>query len=108
MPQPFGAGLLAELPVDRVPTVREVARLRIGSSDASAAEVPILGGPGVSNRWLIEQPPPISEHLQAVWQQQGYQLEQTRQFVSVPLADGHRAAVPIDHVQVRFVGREPL
>jgi hypothetical protein len=108
MPGPFDPGALAQLPVDRLPTVREVARLRIGSSDESAAEVPILAGPGVSKRWLIDQPPPISEHLQAVWRQQGYQLQQTRQFVSVPLADGHRAAVPVDHVQLRYVGRKPL
>jgi len=101
-------GAIAGLPTDRAPTVREVARLRIGMSDQAAAEVPILAGPGIGGRWLMEQPPPVSEHDRAVWQRQGYQLEQRRRLVSVPLADGRRAAVPIDHVQVRYIGHDPL
>ena len=85
-----------------------MARLRIGTGGQAAAEVPILAGPGISRRWLLEQPPPVSEHDRAVWQRQGYQLEQRCRLVSVPLADGHRAAVPIDHVQVRYIGHDPL
>ena len=107
-PSRVSPGAIAGLPTDRVPTVREVARLRIGTGDATSAEVPILAGPGMSKRWLVAQPPPVSEHEQALWQRQGYQLEQTRRFISVPLADGRRAAVPVDHVQLRYVGREPL
>ena len=103
-----GPGTIAGLPTDRVPTVREVARLRIGTGDQATAEVPILAGPGISGRWLMEQPPPVSEHDRAVWQRQGYQLEQRRRLVSVPLADGRRAAVPVDHVQVRYIGHDPL
>ena len=101
-------GAIAGLPVNRVPTVREVARLRFGPGDQTAAEIPILAGPGISRRWLLEQPPPVSEHDQALWQRRGYHLEQRRRLVSVPLADGRRAAVPIDHVQVRYVGHDPL
>jgi hypothetical protein len=96
------------LPADRLPTVREVARLRIGTGDAVSAEVPIFAGPAVSQRWLLEQPPPVSEHDRAIWQQQGYELEQQRRLLSVPLADGRRATVPVDHVQVRYVGQVPL
>ena len=105
MPWP---GAITGLPTDRIPTIREVARLRIGTSDQAAAEVPILTGPGIGGRWLMEQPPPVSDHDRAVWQRQGYQLEQRRRLVSVPLADGRRAAVPIDHVQVRYIGHNPL
>jgi hypothetical protein len=106
--EPLRPGSLAGLPTDRLPTVREVARLRIGTGGETPAEVPILAGPGISERWLLEQPAPVSEHDRAVWQRQGYQLQQQRRFVSVLLEDGRRAAVPIDHVQVRYVGRDPL
>ena len=99
---------IAGLPTDRLPTVREVARLRIGTGDAAPAEIPILAGAGVGQRWLLEQPPPFSEHDVAVWERQGYELQQTRRLMSVPLADGRRATVPIDHVQLRYVGRDPL
>lgn len=106
--QPLGPGSIAGLPTDRIPTVREVARLRIGTDDVTSAEVPIFAGPGVSQRWLLEQPPPVSEHDRAMWQRQGYELEQKRRLLSVPLSDGRRATVPVDHVQVRYVGQVPL
>lgn len=106
--EPLHPGSIAGLPTDRLPTVREVARLRIGTGDASSAEVPIFAGPGVSQRWLLEQPPPVSEHDRAIWQRQGYELEQQRRLLSVPLADGRRATVPVDHVQVRYVGQVSL
>jgi hypothetical protein len=95
-------------PLERVPTVREVARLRIGNGDPASAEVPILTGPAIDERWLLEQPPPFSGYGLAVWQRQGYQLDQRRRVVSVPLGDGRQAAVPIDHVQLRYVGHTPL
>jgi hypothetical protein len=102
-PAPFSA-----LPRDRIPTVQEVARLRIGTGDPYSSEVPILAGSGVNPQWLLQQPPPISDHERAMWQRQGYQLDQRRRVVSVPLGDGRRAAVPIDQVQVRYVGQVPL
>jgi hypothetical protein len=102
-PAPF-----SELPRDQIPTVQEVARLRIGTGDPYSPEVPILAGSGVNSRWLLQQPPPISDHERAIWQRQGYQLDQRRRVVSVPLGDGRRAAVPVDQVQVRYVGHVPL
>jgi hypothetical protein len=98
----------SEYPAGRIPTLREVARLRIGTGDPTAPEVPILTGPEIDERWLMEQPPPITEHGLAVWQRQGYQLDQSRRVVAVPLGDGRQAAVPIDQVQLRYVGRTPL
>jgi hypothetical protein len=103
VPAPFVA-----LPRDRIPTVQEVARLRIGSGDPFSSEVPILAGSGVNPRWILQQPPPISDHERAIWQRQGYQLDQRRRVLSVPLGDGRRAAVPIDQVQVRYVGQVSL
>ncbi len=107
-PEPLRPGSIAGLPSDRLPTVREVARLRFGTGDVRAAEVPIFAGPGVSERWLLEQPPPVSERDRALWKRQGYEFQQQRRFLSVPLADGRRATVPVDHVKVHYVGQVPL
>lgn len=105
---PMQPGSIAGLPSDRLPTVREVARLRFDTGDKTSAVVPILAGPGITPRWLLEQPPPVSEHDRAIWQRQGYELEQQRRLLSIPLADGRRATVPVDHVQLRYVGQVPL
>lgn len=105
---PQESALTSALPRDRIPTVQEVARLRIGTGDPYSSGVPILAGSGIDPRWILQQPPPISDHQRAIWQRQGYQLDQRRRVVSVPLGDGRRAAVPIDQVQVRYVGQVPL
>lgn len=95
-------------PAMRLPTVREVARLRIGTGASDSAEIPLFAGPGLDPRLLLEQPPPIPAQGRAAWERRGYQLEQRRRLVSIPLGDGRRAAVPIDQVHVRYVGQDPL
>ncbi len=106
--EPLRPGSIAGLPTERLPTVREVARLRFGGRDGTIAEVPILAGPGINPLWLMEQPPPVSEQEQALLRRQGYELDQQRRLVTVPLADGRRAAVPVDRVRVRYVGQVSL
>ena len=38
-------------------------------------------------RWLLEQPPPIPEHGRTALRRRGYQLEQQRRLISIPLGD---------------------
>jgi hypothetical protein len=90
-----------------IPVVRTVGHLRIGSA-AGAPTVPILAGPGIDEQWVRNQPPPITEHQQALLEQQGYQIDRRRRLITARLADGRRVAVPIDQVQVRYTGIEPL
>ena len=94
-------------PSDLVPPVRMVGRLRIGSADG-APTVPILAGPGIDEQWVRNQPPSITEHQQALLEQQGYQIDRRRRLITARLADGRQVAVPIDQVQVRYTGIEPL
>ena len=39
---------------------------------------------------------------------QGYQVDQRRRFITTTLADGRRVTVPIDQVQIRYTGNNPL
>jgi hypothetical protein len=57
---------------------------------------------------VLDQPAPVSEYGRALWQRRGYELEQRRGIIAVLLGDGRRAAVPVDQVRVRYVGRDPL
>jgi hypothetical protein len=86
---------------------RPVMRLRVGSESAQA-EVPILAGPGINEEWLRNQPPPVNEHSLVVLQQHGYQVDQRRRLITTTLPDGRRVAVPIDQVQIRYTGNNPL
>jgi hypothetical protein len=93
--------------VDPGNEVMMVARLRVGSADAKDA-LPILAGPGINTEWLKNQPPPVSEYGQAILQQHGYQVDQRRRLISATLGDGRRVTVPIDQVQIRYTGNNPL
>jgi hypothetical protein len=58
--------------------------------------------------WLRDQPPPISPYEQAILEREGYRVEQHREVVLGTLDDGRLAAVPVDEVQVEYVGHIPL
>jgi len=87
--------------------VRTVARLLIGD-ESGRTEVPILAGPGITEEWLRQQPPPVSEHGQVVFQRHGYQVDQRRRLINTLTADGRRVTVPIDQVLIRYTGNQSL
>ena len=64
-------------PANPSETIREVATLLI-QSETAQTEVPILAGPGIDSEWINNQPPPISEYEQVVFQRHGYQVNQRR------------------------------
>jgi hypothetical protein len=92
---------------DPIPPIITVGQLRIGPTD-SPAVVPILAGAGIDEQWVRNQPPPITEHQQAMLEQQGYRIDRRRRLITARLADGRRVAVPVDQVQVLYTGIEPL
>jgi len=87
--------------------VQAVAQVRIGSEGAEAT-VPILAGPGINGDWLSAQPPPLSEYEQVVLQRHGYHVDQRRRLLVATLADGRRVSLPIDQVEIRYTGINPL
>jgi hypothetical protein len=92
------------------PPIRQVASLRLpsGSPDAPGADIPILAGPGLDPDWLMRQPMPVSDYERAALERRGYELDQERRLVAMPLDDGRRVVVPVDQVRLRYVGTEPL
>jgi hypothetical protein len=84
-----------------------LARLQIGS-EGNTAEVPVLAGPGITEDWLKEQQPPLTEYGQSWWQRRGFQVDQHRQLITTTLADGRCIAVPVDQVEFRYTGNQPL
>lgn len=95
------------LPEGPAPPVVTVGRLRVGPS-ASAVAVPILAGPGIDEDWVRNQPSPITEHQQAVLEQQGFQVDRRRHLIRKRLVNGRNVTVPVDQVEVRYTGIESL
>jgi hypothetical protein len=89
------------------PAVLTVGGVSVGGSEGAPA-VPIVAGPGIDEEWVRNQPSPITEHQQAILEQQGFQVGRRRRLITARLADGRRVTVPIDQVQLRYTGIEPL
>jgi hypothetical protein len=91
--------------------VREVGSIALvdgAGGESPPRRIPILAGPGINERWLREQPPTVPEYVRARWERQGYQVEERRKLVSVTLEDGRRVSIPVDEVELDYVGQHPL
>lgn len=87
---------------DSSPPVVAVARVRVGSGRNGAA------GPNINEPWHKEQPPRLTEYQQALLERHGYQVNQHRRIITATMADGRRVALPVEQVQVRYTGNNPL
>ncbi len=70
--------------------------------------LPIVARPRVESPSVTNQPPPITEHQLALLEQRGYQVDRRRRLITATLADGRRVTVPVEQIQLRYTGVEPL
>ncbi len=59
-------------------------------------------------RWAGERLATIPDYVKAQWERRGFQFEENRHLLGLDLQDGRRVAVPVDEVELDFVGRQPL
>jgi anti-sigma factor RsiW len=91
--------------------IREVGSLELVDSSAGESpprRFPIRSGPGLDEKWLLSQPSSVPDYLRARWERQGYRLAERRKLVSVELGDGRHVSIPVDEVEVDYVGQQPL
>ena len=60
----------------------------------------------LDENWLRSLPEPLSPELVRALQRTGHAVQQSRQLLPVPLENGRRLVVPIDQVNVHFVGNK--
>jgi hypothetical protein len=88
--------------------IREVgwASLKVGAGgEETVRRVPILAGPGLDEAWLRSRPSAVPEYVRAQWERDGFQLAERRQLLSLNLDDGRRLAIPVQDVEVEYVGQ---
>jgi hypothetical protein len=68
-------------------------------------QVPIIEGPKIDRRWLLEQPPALRSSVVQALERRGYTVAAHRQLVSVSLKNGRKLILPVEEVDVRFAGR---
>ena len=75
-----------------------------GTGEAANIRLPCREGDNVDMERLRNLPTALSPEVRQALERSGYQVRQVRQLVPVPLGDGRRLVVPIDQVEVRYVG----
>lgn len=69
--------------------------------------VPAVERENVDEQWLRSVPPAIPDNVRQALARTGHQIEQKRELMPVPLQDGRQLVVPVDRVNVRYVGNGP-
>jgi hypothetical protein len=75
------------------------------SGQSREVRVPVLEGPGIDSRWLLDQPATIRASIVKELQRRGHKVEAHRQLLTVDLKDGRKVLLPVDQVDVRFANR---
>jgi hypothetical protein len=75
------------------------------SGQPREVHVPVLEGPGIDSRWLLEQPPTVRDSIVKELKRRGNKVEAHRQLLTVNLKDGRKVILPFDQVDVRFANR---
>jgi hypothetical protein len=67
--------------------------------------VPVVGGPGIDEEWLKHQPSGVPESVRRELERLGHRVVSNRRLVPIDLADGQRAILPIEQVEVMPAAR---
>jgi hypothetical protein len=66
--------------------------------------LPAVERDSLDPQWLRSEPQAIPADVLQALRQSGHQVEQHREFVPMPLKDGRQLVVPVDKVNIRYVG----
>ncbi len=107
-PEPTVAANPPVAPLPDAPRLAGFVQLtRPGEAPGNSIPIPVLSGTNLKDRLTEQARPMVPEYVRSVWERQGYELRENREVVSLGLDDGRRVAIPVDQVQVKYVGQIP-
>lgn len=65
---------------------------------------PVSTADFVDERWLRSPEPVVPRELRATWERSGYQIQERKRLLEVPLDDGRQLRVPLGEVRLRYLG----
>jgi hypothetical protein len=72
--------------------------------DARAIQLPAVERPSIDPAWVQSLPPTVRPELLRSLQQMGYEVRQRRGLLPLEMNDGRQLVVPVDRVEVQYVG----
>jgi hypothetical protein len=117
---PSGASTIGEVvqnagsraPVAPSPTKPAVGPWRVvtvlapaGTQDARMVfDLPAVERDNVDQQWIQSLPSAMPDNVLQAFNRTGHQVRQRRELVPIPLKDGRRLVMPVDQVEVKYVG----
>lgn len=95
---------LDESPLEKEPVWRNVALALNDAENGEGVQWPMAEGEEVDLQWLYDQPSALSKGVVEQFEQLGHQVSVVREMLPVRLRDGRQGIVPVDHVELRYVG----
>ena len=71
----------------------------------NAVQLPAVKADRLDKAWLQNIPAPVSPDLLQALQESGHRVQQRRGLLPVEMNDGRRLVVPVDQVDIDYVGR---
>jgi len=78
-----------------------------GQDRAGALHLPAVERQNVDEGWLQNMPSAIPDDVLQALNRTGHQVQQRREVIPVPMKDGRRLMVPVDQVDVHYIGNGP-
>ncbi|MCH8044595.1 MAG: hypothetical protein IID44_12855 [Planctomycetes bacterium] len=100
--QPEGGVSLVKTAPPKTPPHSQL--LSNSNSDGKSFQLPVYLPDQVSEDYLRDTPPPLSARLRQALARSGHEATVQRELIPVQLEDGNQVIVPVDQVQLRYVG----
>jgi hypothetical protein len=76
-----------------------------GSTDSDqTVQLPAIQRDRIDEQWLQSLPSPIPENVVQALRRNGYEVQRQQELMPMPLKDGRQLVVPVDQVEVHYVG----
>lgn len=99
----------ADLAQNDEPTPYSLVRLSTpsdGRTPGKSFDLPAVERDKLDNQWAQSVPPAMPDNVKEAFQRLGHQVDQERNLVPVPLGGGRQVVVPVDKVNVHYVGNK--
>jgi hypothetical protein len=103
-PGPQSAGPIAAPSQGMAPGSQRLVTVSYGQGPGTSFNLPAVERGNVDEQWLRSVPRAIPDDVLQALVRTGHQVQQRRELVPVPLQDGRRLLVPVDRVEVHYVG----
>jgi hypothetical protein len=85
-----------------------VAARENGRAAPQTFQLPAIQADRLDQGWFEGLPQPVSPDVLEALRQSGHEVELRRELLPVPMNDGRQLVVPVDQVDIRYVGRPRL